>query len=442
MPAFASTQILQEIVAEQKQGNPIGIFSICTANPYVLKASMAQAKAVDSYLLIEATCNQVNQYGGYTGMTPEDFKAYVAKLADQLGFPIDRILLGGDHLGPHPWKSERAENAMTKAKELVRDYVLAGFRKIHLDTSMHCDGDIQGQPLDLELVANRAASLGEVAEAAYLESPLGSKPVYVIGTEVPAPGGVDSTDNGMQITSPENVHLTLKTFERVFMQRGLSEAWDRVIALVVQPGVEFGNSEVHDYNPDLARPLSQYIESVPGIVYEAHSTDYQKPAMLKQMVADHFAILKVGPALTYAFREAVFALALMEREWLQGRLDVSLSNIIDIVDYEMCQDRKYWESYYPGENWEQWFARKYSYSDRIRYYWPNIRVDESMRQLYANLERFKPPLTLISQYLPNQYKKIREGKIKNHPEDLIIDRIQEVLSIYRYACGQESRVVA
>jgi tagatose-1,6-bisphosphate aldolase non-catalytic subunit AgaZ/GatZ len=32
-------------------------------------------------VLIEATCNQVNQDGGYTGMTPADFRRFVEDIA-------------------------------------------------------------------------------------------------------------------------------------------------------------------------------------------------------------------------------------------------------------------------------------------------------------------------------------------------------------------------
>ena len=63
-------------------------------------------------LLIEATCNQVNQDGGYTGMTPADFRRFVEGIAARTGFPADRLMLGGDHLGPNPWKSLPADQAM------------------------------------------------------------------------------------------------------------------------------------------------------------------------------------------------------------------------------------------------------------------------------------------------------------------------------------------
>ena len=173
-----------ELVGRHRDGAPVGIYSVCSAHPHVLQASFAQCKRDDSVLLIEATCNQVNQYGGYTGMKPRDFAIYCKDAARSAGLPVERLILGGDHLGPAVWTSEPAESAMEKACELVQRYVEAGFTKIHLDASMSCKGD--PEPLPDALVAERAAQLCAAAESA--EQPERS-PVYVIGTEVPFPGG-------------------------------------------------------------------------------------------------------------------------------------------------------------------------------------------------------------------------------------------------------------
>ena len=102
--------------------------------------------------------------------------------------------------------------------------------------------------------------------------------------------------------------------------------------MVVQPGVEYGDDHIFDYDRAAAAELSRFITTQPGLVYEAHSTDYQTPAALRALVEDHFAILKVGPALTFAYREAVFALELIEREWLAGRPGITLSGVRSALD--------------------------------------------------------------------------------------------------------------
>ena len=132
---------LDEIVKAQKQGIAKGIVSICSAHPWVLKAAMQETEGP---LLIEATCNQVNQFGGYTGMKPVDFVCYVRKIAKENNFPFENVILGGDHLGPSVWQSEPAGSAMEKSEHLIRDYVEAGFVKIHIDCSMPLGDDPHG----------------------------------------------------------------------------------------------------------------------------------------------------------------------------------------------------------------------------------------------------------------------------------------------------------
>lgn len=181
-----SRDALREILSGNRQGSGGGIYSVCSAHPLVIEASMRQALADDSVVLIEATSNQVDQFGGYTGMTPADFRDFVLEIADAHGFPRERVILGGDHLGPNRWqKEETAETAMPKAEDLVRAYVLAGYTKIHLDCSMSCVGD--PVPLTDQIVAERAARLLVVAEEAAKEAGLTIPVSYVIGTEVPVP---------------------------------------------------------------------------------------------------------------------------------------------------------------------------------------------------------------------------------------------------------------
>lgn len=438
MQDFASPERILKVVENQNQGLISGVYSICSANPFVLKASLEHASREGTWLLIESTCNQVNQFGGYTGQLPRDFSAFIEKMAQKYNFPTDQILLGGDHLGPNPWKNESSEKAMSKAKTLVSDYVKAGYKKIHLDTSMACVDDYSEHRLDIMVEAKRAVELCLVAEDAWKEQSAGSAPVYVIGSEVPVPGGTTAENKSLEITKPESVKASLEVYEQIFRDNDLSEAWSRVIAIVVQPGVEFGHAQIHEYDRNQAQPLSKFIESVPGMIYEAHSTDYQQVNKLREMVADHFAILKVGPALTFAFREAVFALAKMEAELFHGRRDDDQSHLITTIDRVMLQQPQHWENYYEGDIWEQSFARKFSYSDRIRYYWSDHQIDESLNQLVNNLEDTPLPLSLISQYLPHQYAHVRDGMINNNPEEMIADHIQEVLAGYQYACDPQS----
>lgn len=415
---------LDEFVAqlERNRSGQGGVaVSVCSAHPLVLRAAFRSALRFDTFALIESTSNQVDQYGGYTGMRPADFAALVNKIAAEEGFPAERILLGGDHLGPNSWRHLGSEKAMQETLQLVRSYVQAGYRKIHLDASFVCSDD--AGPLSDEIVARRCAQMAQVAE----EAATGAKPIYVVGTEVPIPGGTQ-VDEGMHVTSPADVERTLGVFRETFLAHGLNDAWSRVVGLVIQPGVEFGDAMVHDYQPTPA--LTAVIDRQPGLAYEAHSTDYQSGSNLARLAQNHFFILKVGPWLTYALREGLFSLECIERELKPANPSCFRETLTGV----MKADPKYWEKYYSGSADEVDYKIAFSYSDRARYYLGHKDVVDSLNRLLENLAP-EVPDGLISQYLPIQYQAVREGKLGKHPMDLAVDRVSNVLDLY-FAAGQ------
>lgn len=428
-------QQLLELIQRHKAGEPVGVFSVCSAHPWVIEAVLRQALQRHTTVLIEATSNQVNQFGGYTGMQPHQFRDAVWQQADALGLPRDRIWLGGDHLGPNAWQDQPAEQAMQLAETLIADYVAAGFRKIHLDCSMSCAGD--PTPLGDDEVARRAARLCAIAEKSWQQHG-GEAPVYVIGTEVPVPGGAQESleEEVMHVTTPDAVETTLGVHRSAWMAQGLAAVWPRVIAVVVQPGVEFDNHSVERYQPERARQLTRFIEGWPTMVYEAHSTDYQAPLAYRQLVRDHFAILKVGPALTFALREALFALDHIEREWLGEH---QASHLCSTLEQVMCERPEQWRRYYPGKPHQQHLHRQYSLSDRVRYYWPLPEVCAAVDSLLDNLRKNPVPLALLSQYLPEQARAINAGQLSTDPQDWVLHKISEVLVDYANACQPANR---
>ena len=425
-----------ELLRRNRHGEAVGVYSVCSAHPFVLEAAMKQARADRTPLLIEATANQVNQFGGYTGMKPADFPPFVAGIARRAGLDIDRIVLGGDHLGPVCWTDETADAAMAKACDLLESYVEAGFAKIHLDASMPCADDPEA--LGDAVVARRAARLCQAAERAADALGTVTKPVYIVGTEVPPPGGAKDEVNQLEVTSAEHASRTLSVHERAFADRGLGDAWRRVVGLVVQPGVEFGHSSVHRYRADRAGDLRGTLERWPNLVYEAHSTDYQPPDAYRELVLDHFAILKVGPQLTFALREALFALSAIEHELLGDGAGAGTgdgcSRLPEVCDRVMAERSAHWTGHYPAEGSGARWYRRYSYSDRIRYYWSHPDVAAAVDRLFDNLAGAEIPLPLLSQFLPAQYKAVRDGALPLEPRSLAIDRIMEVTSVYSAAC--------
>ena len=258
----------------------------------------------------------------------------------------------------------------------------------------------------------------------------GDAPVYVIGTEVPAPGGAAEDLGTLAVTTPAAVTATLDTHRRAFQALGLDAAWERAVALVVQPGVEFDHHKVIDYDPARARALSRRIEDEPNLVYEAHSTDYQRTASLAALVRDHFAILKVGPAATFALREVLWALADVQVELGGGEHE----SLREAMRGAMRRDPTHWKSYYTDPR-SQAFDLEFSLSDRIRYYWNAPEVQRAVVALLEDLSQRRIPLTLLSQYLPAQYAAVREGSLTSDPRALLLDGVARVLRGYADACN-------
>ncbi|HDR8918556.1 TPA: D-tagatose-bisphosphate aldolase, class II, non-catalytic subunit [Burkholderia vietnamiensis] len=430
--------VLRMIFDANRGGAQRGIYSVCSAHRLVLEAACEAARADGSPLLIEATCNQVNHVGGYTGMTPADFRRDVDAIAQRCGLAPSALVLGGDHLGPNPWRHRRAADAMREAAAMVAAYVEAGFEKIHLDASMACADD--PARLDDRTIAARAAQLCRAAESA--ASRAGLAPVYVIGTEVPTPGGEVSADGAaiarIAVTRSDSIGATLDAHRSAFAAAGLDDAWTRVVAVVAQPGVDFDDRHVLDYDSAKASALGASILRVPRLVFEAHSTDYQTEHALAALVRDHFAVLKVGPALTFALREALFALSFIE-DALIG--DVALrSRLRDVVDAAMRAQPEHWAPYYRGDEAEQRLARQFGYSDRIRYYWLQPAVAAAVEQLFDNLARQPVPETLVAQWLPDVYAACRAGVLAKAPRAWVRHRIRDVIAHYARACGMQRPV--
>jgi D-tagatose-1,6-bisphosphate aldolase subunit GatZ/KbaZ len=422
---------LAGVVDAQARGEALGIASLCSAHPVVLRAAFEQAFEDGSGVLVEATSNQVNAEGGYSGMTPAAFASFVGGLADEASLPRDRVILGGDHLGPHPWRARPAAEAMARAAETVRQYVGAGCAKVHLDASMGCADDAPG-PLAEEVAAARTAELAAAAESAVGDRPPGAPfPVYVVGTEVPSPGGQAGPHEGPVPTRAADAERTLALTRAAFLRRGLERAFERVVAVVVQPGVEFGDDVVFRY-PGGAGALST-VAARHGLVFEAHSTDYQDEEALRALVRDRFAILKVGPELTFALRASLFALEAIERELL-SRAKERLSGLRQALDRAMRADPRHWREFYrDADAGTRGLKRAFSLSDRCRYYWPVPAVREARARLLSNLGGRRVPRGLLGQHFPDA-----EGAFAGDEPDLPARlerfRVRRVLDRYARAC--------
>lgn len=416
---------LRQIIARNRAGEPVAIPSVCTAHPDALEASLTLAETLDHPIVVEATSNQVNQDGGYTGLTPAAFIAFVNDIAARITVDPARILFGGDHLGPQAWRKLPAEQAMDKAHRMVADYAAAGFTKIHLDCSEGC----AGEPAQLpdEITATRSAAL---AATALKHAPDPGKLLFVIGTEVPPPGGARTDDHGLiPPTTPESAKATLAAHRDAFTAANLP--LDQIGGLVVQPGVEFSPMEVHHLplarDPGLLAALKDW----PNLCLEAHSTDYQHPAAYPRLAELGFAFQKVGPALTFAWREALYALDTIrvQNGWASG------PSLPDTMEEVMLANPAYWQAHVHGTTADLRSERHFGLADRIRYYWPDARAQAGVARLMADLDgkRLPDPL-LLAHFRADEIASARASAYPL-PRALALARVQTALRPYFFNAG-------
>ncbi|MEO5325092.1 class II D-tagatose-bisphosphate aldolase, non-catalytic subunit [Mesorhizobium sp. CC13] len=427
---------LRELIARNRAGSGEAMPSVCSAHPDVVAASVLLAEEADVPLLIEATSNQVNQFGGYTGMKPVDFVGFVRRICDDIGASPERILFGGDHLGPQAWRDQPAEVAMGHARDLVSAYVQAGFTKIHLDCSEGCAGELP--QVGDKVSAERAADLAAVCEIAAGNPDALS---YMYGTEVPPPGGARADDgsHGIVPTAPESALATIEAHRQAFAARGLEQtAWARAVGLVVQPGLEFAPDHVHRFDMAIPDRLTSVLADRPGLSFEAHSTDYQAPDVFPELARRHFAVLKVGPALTYAYRQAIYALDAVAG-WVAPGSD--RAPVASVMERLMLEKPGNWAKHYAGDAVEQHLLRHFSYADRIRYYWAQPEAAATVARLLADLGARRPPRSVLEQYFAPVVIDRAEGlepTVSNWSRALIYAQIQEALAPY-FACHGAKR---
>jgi len=178
--------------------------------------------------------------------------------------------------------------------------------------------------------------------------------------------------------------------------------------------------------PAKARALSAALTGLPGIVFEAHSTDYQTGDGLRQLVADGFSILKVGPWLTFALREALYGLDAIA-DVLDGH--APRNRLMQAMEAVMQAAPANWAKYYQGGAADLWLQRHFSYSDRIRYYWPDPAAMAAVDNLRHRLTGRRIPDPVLRQYLPN----LPQDPAGADFESILLRSVEAVLALYHAA---------
>lgn len=416
--------VLRSIVAQNRSGQAVAIPSVCSAHNDVLIASLLMAKELERPIVIEATSNQVNQDGGYTGLTPRDFIINVRSMCEENGVPQELVVFGGDHLGPQAWRALEATAAMDKAVVMIADYVKAGFAKIHLDCSEGCLGEAAQLPD--EVTANRSALLAKVALDA-ADDP--SQISFVIGTEVPPPGGARVDEAGdIPATTLESAKATVKAHVKAFQSLGIGWALDQVLGLVVQPGVEFSPTQVHHFPMNRALDLRSVLNDLPNLTLEAHSTDYQHETVFPSLAELGFGFQKVGPALTHAWRRGVYALDIIQSV-RQGTAPKVRNTMTEL----MHANPKYWMGHYDDQDPRLDALLHYGLADRIRYYWADTGATDAVDQLFRSFgEQALDPLE-AGEFFSGPVLKRAWGLGGLTARNLVLAEVQEALAPYLWS---------
>ena len=415
-PTMSDT--LRNIITRNQAGECIAIPSVCSAHPEVLSASMQLASNLNLPMVIEATSNQVNQFGGYTGMNAHKFVSFIDDLKSKHRIASNIIELGGDHLGPQVWKSQAVDVAMSKANDLVSEYIRAGIKKIHLDCSEGCANE---PPLvDSETAAERAADLAvSCLDAASTPEEV----LFVIGTEVPPPGGARLGDDGQIIpTSPESAVKTLEEHRTAFAKKGIADSWSQVAGLVLQPGIEFGPDEIFTMSKNTNCDFRGVISEYSGICLEAHSTDFQPPETFARLANMGFAFQKVGPALTFTLRRALYAI-----DQIVQTLNPLAVSLPQVMEAAMRNNPKHWKSHYSENDYSKWH---FSYADRIRYYWPLPSVQEAVDNLIFTFDTLKVPDHILEETFSLEVMERSHGLAESQGRSIVRSAVQGALLPY------------
>jgi D-tagatose-1,6-bisphosphate aldolase subunit GatZ/KbaZ len=119
---------------------------------------------------------------------------------------------------------------------------------------------------------------------------------------------------------------------------------------------------------------------------------------------------------------------------LVPELDPDAEPLPAVMDRLMLLNPDPWRSHYHGDSAALRILRPYSYSDRIRYYWPEPEAVAAVDRLFARLEGVTIPEPLISQFMPRFYDRVASGALPGMARVLAVEAVRDVLRGYAAAC--------
>lgn len=358
------SDLLTPIIRAVRQQIGPAIPAVVSVQPDVIAAALRQARDHDMPALIEAPADEVNQFGGHSGLTPADFAALVRDIAGGQGLEAVPLILGADRLGPWLWPALAPDAAMTHAERMVMDFVAAGFTRLHFD-------------------GPDAAGTARLVAAAEAHAPAPDLLCHGL------PASFEPVDG---VTSPETLARTLELHEAAFAEAGLNAAWKRVRTVSVHLGMGFGPALIERFDMGQPDRLSAVLPDHGRIALEARDVDYQSARACADLTRRNVAVLKLGPSLSFAWREALYALSHV-LNWQDGSAHIS-----ERMEDLMLADPAAWQEDYRGPPAVQRVLRHFGFTDRIRHYWP--RAAAAVEALCEGIDATGLPHPLLLQYLP------------------------------------------
>lgn len=344
--------------------------SFCTSNEDVIETIICFCKKFRLPILIESTSNQVNQFGGYSKLTPSQFKLKIEKIASKHSLNKKEIIFGGDHLGPLPWNKYNNKLALRRGSALVKLYIKSNFKKIHVDTTMKLKND---KSLNKKKIKDRTKTI-----LRGLKNKRINKLIFVLGSEVPPAGGEKFKRKYKNNLFNEIVE-EVKLYKSILKELKLSKE----LNLVVDTGMSFTDNKVYSSKKNSLKLLNKISKQM-RVKYEAHSTDYQSLKELKKLRMNNFKYLKVGPELTYYFTKAILLMSKIEDKYFKNTSEIN-KKIFETLE----KKKQFWIDYYPAKNLKKVLYGKF---DRLRYYWNEPIVIKSKKKLYKNINKLEQKL--------------------------------------------------
>jgi D-tagatose-1,6-bisphosphate aldolase subunit GatZ/KbaZ len=402
-------QKLIEIAHRNCQGERIGIISLDALHPIVVEAYLLSALEDGFPAVIEVGAHSFSD----NRTTPSAFTNNINQIAEKVEFPLDQLIFSAYDLNLLVQMDTADQNEQKKISHIISEIIEGGFGIFGLNASGANFG---------ELIRTIEKSVSENLGA--------HKPLYVIDL----PGAQADPGRGSFSDPAENDAKIPHLIEEMLVdcEPNIKE---RILAVRMSLGRGHDGETVFPFSKHVFSDIHARLKAVfPNLLGAGH-IDHQPQSILSELVKAHFGYMRVGSELTYTMREAIFSLAMMENESMQGKPGVYLSNLMVELDKAMQFSPDRWSAYYPGNGFEQLLARKYSLYDRSRFFWDDEEVQEAWARLVQNFKSYPVPVTVLRQFMPDQYAHLVSGEIQNTPETLVLDKLQDILRRYSTACG-------